>query len=429
MESQKDRVKFNVGGRIFETTATTLAGAGRNSFFGAMFDENWNLHSNATTNEHFIDRDPDYFAVILNLLRTGKLYIPPKIDKKFLYREALYYGLLDHVRSAECAPFDGNRLRLAQSITGQSVGDDVGTTQAIRASPSGWCCVAQGSVVRVYDWMLEEHPTINLDYHKVNDVCWVDSENIVASFDRKLASGSIGLFNVSTGKLRYKHQVTNQLKDYTAGTLCFYYKLSSNCKSSSNNEYRIGVWDHVTGKLINIVVGKRILGNDSKLQWYDTNCLMIASFYPLNQNCCIGLFDIREKALVWSWSGSAWEQRNQYPVSQQLRKFRDVIIIKESNSICVVDDNGCLGFIDLRSTTKSVEWRESCTPITAVDNRPCYPKLGFHEGQLFSSMNDTISVYSGPNWLLTSQLRQSRGGPICDFSIGGTGSSRENSIL
>ncbi|OIT20486.1 btbpoz domain-containing protein [Nicotiana attenuata] len=153
---------------------------------------------------------------VIDIWETPReLYIPPKIDKKFLYREALYYGLLDHVRSAECDPFDGNRLRLAQSITGGSVGDDAGTTQAIRASPNGWCCVAQGSLVRVYDWMLEEQATINLDYRRVNDVCWVDSENIVASFDRKLDIGGIGLFNVSTGKLRYKHKVADQLEDYT----------------------------------------------------------------------------------------------------------------------------------------------------------------------------------------------------------------------
>ncbi|KAK6774589.1 hypothetical protein RDI58_029828 [Solanum bulbocastanum] len=88
-----------------------------------MFDENWNLHSDAAITEHFIDRNPDYFGVLLDLLRTGELYVPPKIDKKFLYREGGYYGILDHVRSAECDTFDGNRLRLAKSIMGLLVGD------------------------------------------------------------------------------------------------------------------------------------------------------------------------------------------------------------------------------------------------------------------------------------------------------------------
>ncbi|XP_055801776.1 BTB/POZ domain-containing protein At4g30940-like [Solanum dulcamara] len=91
MESQKDRVKLNVGGKKFET------GAGRNSFFGSTFDENWNLHSNQKITEHFINRDPDYFSVLLDLLRTRELYITPKIDKKMLYKDALYYGIQDHV--------------------------------------------------------------------------------------------------------------------------------------------------------------------------------------------------------------------------------------------------------------------------------------------------------------------------------------------
>lgn len=107
MGIQKDRVKFNVGGRIFETTATTLANAGRDSLFGAMFDDEWNLNSDATVSEHFIDRNPNCFSVLLDLLRTGELYLPQNLPEKLLYREALFYGLLDHVRSAKWGPFDG----------------------------------------------------------------------------------------------------------------------------------------------------------------------------------------------------------------------------------------------------------------------------------------------------------------------------------
>ncbi|GJN02425.1 hypothetical protein PR202_ga19775 [Eleusine coracana subsp. coracana] len=49
----------------------------------------------------------------------------------------------------------------------------------------------------------------------------------------------------------------------------------------------------------------------------------------------------------------------------------------------------------------------------------CYPRLATHGGQLFSSMNDSVSVFSGPEFVLTSTLRRSHGGAICDFSIGG----------
>ncbi|CAI9780750.1 unnamed protein product [Fraxinus pennsylvanica] len=84
-----DMVRFNVRGRIFETTATTLANAGRNSLFGAIFDDNWNLQPSATaTTEHFIDRNPDCLAVLLDLLGLGELQIPTNILEKLLYREA-----------------------------------------------------------------------------------------------------------------------------------------------------------------------------------------------------------------------------------------------------------------------------------------------------------------------------------------------------
>ncbi|KAI8018094.1 BTB/POZ domain-containing protein [Camellia lanceoleosa] len=176
MGIQKDTVKFNVGGKIFETTATTLANAGRNSLFGAMFDENWNLQTH-NFDEYFIDRNPNCVAVLLDLLRTGELCIPSNIPEKLIHREALFYGLLDHIRTAKWGQFDGNRLRFSQSVMGQAPGD--GT--AIRAGPGGGCCAVHGSMVHVYDWMLEEHPPINLDYQRVNDVGWIDSETVVVT--------------------------------------------------------------------------------------------------------------------------------------------------------------------------------------------------------------------------------------------------------
>ncbi|KAH0639843.1 hypothetical protein KY285_036429 [Solanum tuberosum] len=102
-----------------------------------------------------------------------------------------------------------DRAQLAQSISGWSAWDGQ-YPHALRASPSGWCCVAQGSVVRVYNWMLEEHPMIHIEHNKVNDVCWVDSESIVVTSDKNLANGDIELFNASTGELRYKFQVTDR---------------------------------------------------------------------------------------------------------------------------------------------------------------------------------------------------------------------------
>ncbi|GAA0171838.1 scaffold/adaptor protein [Lithospermum erythrorhizon] len=417
MGIQKDIVKFNVGGRMFETTATTLANAGRNSFFGAMFDDDWNLKPTSTSTDHYIDRNPDCFAVLLDLLRTGELYVPPNVSEKMLCREALFFGLLDHVRAARSGSFDGNRLRLARSITGQAPGD--GT--AIRAGPDGGCCVAHGSMVHVYDWMLEEHPPINLDYQRVNDVVWVDSGNVVISACERLGrgDGGMGLFNANTGELRYKFLVTHdyQVKSYTGGAMSFNqdYKLFSSCKGRSN-EYGIGVWDQVTGKQVDFFYEPFgwSLGDADKLQWLpSTNCLLVATLFPRKDNCYISLLDFREKNMVWHWSDIG------APASDE-RRVRDAIAMEETTSICVVNEYEDLGFMDLRSTSGSIRWssRSRLMKGTMTDE-PCYPKLACHNGQLFSSMNDSISVFSGPDCVLTSRLRRSYGGSICDFSIGG----------
>ncbi|XP_051149454.1 BTB/POZ domain-containing protein At4g30940-like [Andrographis paniculata] len=421
MGVQKDRVRFNVGGRRFETSATTLANAGRNSLFGAMFDDDWNLQSAAAATEHFIDRNPNCFAVLLDLLRTGELYLPPDIPEKLLYREAMFYGLLDHVRAAKWGPFDGNLLHLTQSVSGRAPGD--GT--AIRAGPDGGCCVAHGVMVHVYDWMLEEHPPISLDYQRVNDAVWVDPENIVISACERLGrdDGGIGLFSASTGDLRHKFNVTheNQIKPYTGGALSFTsdYKLFSSCKGRSN-EYGVGVWDQMTGQQVDFFYEPPgwSLGEADKLQWLnDANCLLVATLFPRKDNCYISLLDFRSKSMAWSWCdvGTATDER----------RVRDAVAMEGgAASICVVNEYEDLGFMDLRRAGGGggVRWSSrsrSRLMKGRMPDEPCYPKLAVHDGQLFLSMNDSISVFCGSDWVLTSRLRNGRGGSICDFSIGG----------
>ncbi|KFK32667.1 hypothetical protein AALP_AA6G273100 [Arabis alpina] len=373
-------IKFNVGGRLFETTSTTLANAGRDSFFGALFDDEWNLLP--PEKDIFIDRNPDCFAVLLDLLRTGDLNVPTNITERLLHREASFYGLLDHVRTAKWGPFD----------------------------------------VHVFDWMMDEHYPINLDYQRVNDVGWIDSDNIVLSACEKLGrgDGGMGLFSSSSGDLRYKFQVSheNQVKSYTAGALSFSpdYKIFASCKGRSN-EYGIGVWDQNTGKQTDFFYESPgwSLGDADKLQWLNgKNCLLVATLFPRKDNCYISMLDFRDKNMVWSWSdiGS--------PMAIDEKRVRDAIAMEYSNSICVVNEFEDLGFIDLRMYGGSVRWSSRSRLMKSkMPDEPCYPKLALHEGQLFSSMNDSISVFCGPDWVLTSRLRRSYGGSICDFSIGG----------
>jgi hypothetical protein len=42
---------------------------------------------------YFIDRDAEYFPLVLNYLRSGEIYIPSHMDSDRLLQEAEYYGL------------------------------------------------------------------------------------------------------------------------------------------------------------------------------------------------------------------------------------------------------------------------------------------------------------------------------------------------
>ncbi|KAK1434660.1 hypothetical protein QVD17_00409 [Tagetes erecta] len=412
MTTQNDRVRFNVGGKIFETTTTTLAIAGRDSYFGPMFNENWDLLTNPS-GEHFIDRNPDCFSIILDLLRTGKLYIPPNVPEKLFYEEAQFYGLMNHVRSAKWGQFDGNRLQSSKSISGRAQG--VG--KLIRASHDGGCCVAHGRMVHVYDWMFEEHPPINLDDQWVRDACWVgpvDPTGLVISMGNP-GEGGLGLFNSTTGELKLKFNVTHADAGPLSISDCC--KLFSGCKDRSK-ENGIGVWDPNTGQQVDFFYEPPGLsfGDANKLQWLKSSgSLFVAGLFPRQHNCYFILLDFRLKSVVRSWSSANYD----------LGQVQDAIVIEDNNSICVVNELGDLGFMDLRCDsglglrckTCSVRWRGS--PLMQ-EKMPsfCYPKLALHEGQLFLTIDDYVLVFCGSDWVLTSKLRKSFGDPIGDYSIG-----------
>ncbi|GJN21566.1 hypothetical protein PR202_gb09053 [Eleusine coracana subsp. coracana] len=223
----RGRVRLNVGGRIFETTADTLASAGRDTMLGAMVDASWNPGldpSTTTPAEYFIDRDPACFAVLLDLLRTGALHLPPTLPEPVLCRDALYYGLLDRVRAARIPDLDADRLRLAASVPGRAPGD--GT--AVRAAPDGGCCVAHGAAgVRVYSWILEERAPVHLDHHApVNDAAYLDASTLLVAAQERPAGtrgggGGVAAFSALTGRLRHRFLVAHgrQPRPFTATAL------------------------------------------------------------------------------------------------------------------------------------------------------------------------------------------------------------------
>ncbi len=86
-------VRLNIGGKKFITTAGTLTGNGvLNNYFHTLLsgsipstkiDGGW----------FFIDRNGDYFAPILDFLRTGDWFCPDSLPEELVLREANFYRI------------------------------------------------------------------------------------------------------------------------------------------------------------------------------------------------------------------------------------------------------------------------------------------------------------------------------------------------
>jgi len=82
LEMESKVVSINVGGTIFQTTEFTLS---RSKLFQTLLEEGKDIP--------FLDRDPKYFALILNYLRGGLLVCSSHLSFTQLELEADYFGL------------------------------------------------------------------------------------------------------------------------------------------------------------------------------------------------------------------------------------------------------------------------------------------------------------------------------------------------
>eukprot|EP01089_Gocevia_fonbrunei_P011433 TRINITY_DN2473_c0_g1_i1.p1 TRINITY_DN2473_c0_g1~~TRINITY_DN2473_c0_g1_i1.p1 ORF type:complete len:314 (-),score=73.88 TRINITY_DN2473_c0_g1_i1:71-1012(-) len=88
-----ERIKLDVGGKIFATTLTTLV-ACQGSYFEAMFSGRWDLKKQED-GSFFIDRDPFVFRFVMNFLRGEPFQVELLTEEKKhkLLEDAEFYHL------------------------------------------------------------------------------------------------------------------------------------------------------------------------------------------------------------------------------------------------------------------------------------------------------------------------------------------------
>lgn len=115
----KKYISLNVGGQSFMTSRSTLT---------RCTPPNSPLHRISTNSTHvmydrdgdgayIIDRDPEYFRIILNYLRNRKLVLPAEVSEEALLLEAEHFHINELIRILKQRMAEGGNLPTASSVS------------------------------------------------------------------------------------------------------------------------------------------------------------------------------------------------------------------------------------------------------------------------------------------------------------------------
>ncbi|PKA62679.1 BTB/POZ domain-containing protein [Apostasia shenzhenica] len=194
--SGERRIKLNVGGKIFETTASTLRVGGPDSLLSALSARSGTVEEDSYE-PIFIDRDPDMFSVLLSLLRSGSLPSSGfrRFSKQDLSDEALYYGIESCIRSAlSPPPLLGIDSTLVSTLVPAA---DAVSTAFHAGSDDGSLWIAHGGQISAYDWNLTHSGTVRTHLDDITSLRRVWPETAAIG---SLETPGLHYYNVSSGR-------------------------------------------------------------------------------------------------------------------------------------------------------------------------------------------------------------------------------------
>lgn len=133
-------IRLNVGGTVFQTTRQTLCRE-TNSFLARLCQEDDDLPSEKDgTGAFLIDRDPEYFAPVLNYLRHGKLVVNKGVSLEGVLEEAEFYNLprLIQICSERIAESGPKKPKLMKHVYRVLQCHEEELTNVISAMSDGW---------------------------------------------------------------------------------------------------------------------------------------------------------------------------------------------------------------------------------------------------------------------------------------------------
>eukprot|EP00897_Mesotaenium_endlicherianum_P002840 jgi/Mesen1/2584/ME000164S01707 len=387
--SSSGRVRINVGGKVFETSRATLEQGGDSFLLLPMISPFWAQQQQQQLPgdpppEVFVDRDPKLFRVLLSLLRTGLLDVPPDVSLPALIHEADYFGLLDHLKAALLPrPLDGHELERASCIQ-PNVGAHESCT-AMAAQPDGSIDVAHGKRITCYDWSLRRTCTIITDLPQVDAIQRLSDTHLAAGGSR--SGDALAVYDVRSGlrsatvACRGSHAVVRALAASDDLGLLFVASLRKTLGLEWGVEKAVGVLDRRTLQLVGEAgaspVTTRRLGGPDKLQWLPAwgLLLVVKRFGDMARSdgpTYARLWDPRSNALVWDWR--EFDQphevsRSQRDPIEQSSAVGDATVSEELSLLykvapCRKDLRSSLSLLDLRMLSSAAHDRRSVVTVS-----------------------------------------------------------------